>query len=48
MITHHLLEEEIALRQAEKEINQKRDKIDETNLQFLIKDFEGKVASIQK
>tara|TARA_A100001015_G_scaffold291506_1_gene365730 strand:+ start:92 stop:649 length:558 start_codon:yes stop_codon:yes gene_type:complete len=41
-------EEEIALRQAEKEINQKRDKIDEINLQFLIKDFESKVASIQR
>ena len=41
-------EEEVALRQAEKEINQKRDKIDEVNLQFLIKDFEGKVASIQR
>ena len=41
-------EEEIALRQAEKEINQKRDKIDEINLQLLIKDFEAKVASIQR
>lgn len=41
-------EEEIALRQAEKEINQKRDKIDQINLQLLIKDFEAKVASIQR
>ena len=41
-------EEEVALRQAEKEINQKRDKIDKTNLQSLIKDFESKVASIQR
>lgn len=41
-------EEEIALRQAEKEINQKRDKIDEINLQLLIKNFEIKVASIQR
>ena len=41
-------EEEIALRQAEKEINQKRDKIDEINLQLLIKNFESKVAYIQR
>ena len=41
-------EEESALRQAEKEINQKRDKIDEINLQLLVKDFEGKVASTQR
>ena len=41
-------QEEIALRQAEKEINEKRDTISEEDFQLLVKDFEVKVASIQK
>ena len=41
-------QEEIALRQAEKEINEKRDIINNSDFQILIKDFENKVASIQK
>ena len=41
-------QEEKALRQAEKEINQKRDTISKEDFQLLVKDFEGKVASIQK
>lgn len=41
-------QEEIALRQAEKEINEKRDIINNSDFQTLIKDFENKVASIQK
>ena len=40
--------EEIALRQAEKELNQKRDNISNDEFQELVKDFERKVASIQK
>ena len=41
-------QEEIALRQAEKEINEKRDIINNADFEILIKDFEIKVASIQK
>ena len=41
-------QEEIALRQAEKEINEKRDTISGEDFQLLVKDFEVKVASIQK
>ena len=41
-------QEEIALRQAEKEINEKRDTISGEDFQLLVKDFEDKVASIQK
>ena len=41
-------QEEIALRQAEKEINEKRDTINGEDFQLLVKDFEVKVASIQK
>ena len=41
-------QEENALRQAEKEINQKRDTISKEDFQLLVKDFEEKVASIQK
>ena len=41
-------QEENALRQAEKEINEKRDTISEEDFQLLVKDFEDKVASIQK
>ena len=41
-------QEEIALRQAEKEINEKRDTISGEDFQLLVKDFEEKVASIQK
>ena len=41
-------EEENALRQAEKEINEKRDTISGEDFQLLVKDFEVKVASIQK
>ena len=41
-------QEENALRQAEKEINEKRDTISGEDFQLLVKDFEGKVASIQK
>ena len=40
--------EENALRQAEKEINEKRDTISKEDFQLLVKDFEEKVASIQK
>ena len=41
-------QEENALRQAEKEINEKRDTISGEDFQLLVKDFEEKVASIQK
>lgn len=41
-------QEENALRQAEKEINEKRDTISGEEFQLLVKDFEVKVASIQK
>ena len=41
-------QEENALRQAEKEINEKRDTISKDDFQLLVKDFEEKVASIQK
>ena len=41
-------QEENALRQAEKEINEKRDTISGEDFQLLVKDFEVKVASIQK
>ena len=41
-------QEENALRQAEKEINEKRDTISGGDFQLLVKDFEVKVASIQK
>ena len=41
-------EEENALRQAEKEINEIRDTISGEDFQLLVKDFEVKVASIQK
>ena len=41
-------QEENALRQAEKEINEKRDTISGEEFQLLVKDFEEKVASIQK
>ena len=41
-------QEENALRQAEKEINEKRDTISGVDFQLLVKDFEEKVASIQK
>ena len=41
-------QEEIALRQAEKEVNEKRDTISGEDFQLLVKDFEVKVASIQK
>ena len=41
-------QEEIALRQAEKELNQKKDNISNDEFQELVKDFERKVASIQK
>ena len=41
-------QEENALRQAEKEINEKRDTISKDDFQLLVKDFEVKVASIQK
>ena len=41
-------QEEIALRQAEKELNQKKDNISNDEFQELVKDFENKVASIQK
>ena len=41
-------QEENALRQAEKEINEKRDTISGEDFQLLVKDFEDKVASIQK
>ena len=41
-------QEEIALRQAEKELNQKKDNISNDEFQKLVKDFENKVASIQK
>ena len=41
-------QEENALRQAEKEINEKRDTISKEDFQLLVKDFEEKVASIQK
>ena len=41
-------QEENALRQAEKEINEKRDTISGQDFQLLVKDFEVKVASIQK
>ena len=41
-------QEEIALRQAEKEINEKRDTISGEDFKLLVKDFEEKVASIQK
>ena len=41
-------QEENALRQAEKEINEKRDIISGEDFQLLVKDFEVKVASIQK
>ena len=41
-------QEENALRQAEKEINEKRDIISGEDFQLLVKDFEEKVASIQK
>ena len=41
-------QEENALRQAEKEINEIRDTISGEDFQLLVKDFEEKVASIQK
>ena len=41
-------QEENALRQAEKEINEKRDTISGEDFKLLVKDFEEKVASIQK
>ena len=41
-------QEEIALRQAEKELSQKKDNISSDEFQELVKDFENKVASIQK
>ena len=41
-------QEENALRQAEKEINEKREAISGEDFQLLVKDFEVKVASIQK
>ncbi len=41
-------EEEKALRQAEKELNQKKDNISNDEFQELVKDFENKVASIQR
>ena len=41
-------QEENALRQAEKEINEKRDTVSGEDFQLLVKDFEEKVASIQK
>ena len=41
-------QEENALRQAEKEINEKRDTISGEDFQLLVKDFQEKVASIQK
>ena len=41
-------QEENALRQAEKEINEKRDTISGEDFQLLVKDFEVKVVSIQK
>ena len=41
-------QEENALRQAEKEINEKRDTVSGEDFQLLVKDFEVKVASIQK
>ena len=41
-------QEEMALRQAEKELNNKRNNIDNDEFQELVKDFESKVVSIQK
>ena len=41
-------QEENALRQAEKEINEKRDTISGEDFKLLVKNFEEKVASIQK